>query len=132
MVESASSSELPIVLIVHTPATQDTKDKLIDALRLKEGEKVDMQTKIWEIVTNYYKAKVKLEVYALPLVAPHMLPASAGDEENKNGDEWDTLFEKNIQSVIYYLEDIDVSSQSRQNNPTRCFVEFRSSLRAKV
>ena len=108
MVESASSSELPIVLIVHTPATQATKDRLIDALKLKEGEKIDMQTKIWEIVTNYYKAKVQLEVYALPLVAPHMLPNSA-DEENKNGDEWDTLFEKNIQSVIYYLEDIEVS-----------------------
>ena len=42
MVESASSSELPIVLIVHTPATQATKDRLIDALKLKEGEKIDM------------------------------------------------------------------------------------------
>ena len=107
MVEQTSDNNcddsLPIVLIVHTPATSASKNRLIDALKLKEGEKLDVQTKVWEIVTNYYKAKVKLEVYELPLVAPHMLPQASGDEENKNGDEWDTLFEKNIQSVIYYL-----------------------------
>ena len=112
MVEATSdnSNDLPIVLIVHTPSTSGSKDRMVDALKLKQGDAVDLQAKTWEIVTNYYKAKVSLEIYELPLVPPHMLPqATAGaDEENKD-DAWDALFERNIQSVIYYLEDVEVS-----------------------
>ena len=112
MVQASENNDdsLPIVLIVHTPATSGSKDRLQDALKLKQGDAYNSQTKVWEIVTNYYAAKVKLETYELPLVAPHMLPQTSGDEENKDGDEWDTLFERNIQSVIYYLEDVEVSN----------------------
>ena len=76
MVEASGNNNdsLPIVLIVHTPATSDSKDRLHDALKLKQGDAYETQTKVWEIVTNYYTAKVKLETYELPLVAPHMLP----------------------------------------------------------
>ena len=76
MVEATSdnSNDLPIVLIVHTPSTSGSKDRMVDALKLKQGDAVDLQAKTWEIVTNYYKAKVSLEIYELPLVPPHMLP----------------------------------------------------------
>ena len=63
MVEAQLSGddELPTILIVNTPATSETKDRIINALKLKQGDTVDLENKTWEIVTNYYRAKVKFE-----------------------------------------------------------------------
>ena len=102
MVESNIDSDLPTVLIVSTPATSGSKEKLLGAFKLKQGDSVDLTTDVWQLVTNYYKADVKFEALELPLVAAHML-TSTSDEENNP---WNTLFEeKNIQSIIYYIED---------------------------
>ena len=75
MVEAQLSGddELPTILIVNTPATSETKDRIIDALKLKQGDTVDVENKTWEIVTNYYRAKVKFEQIELPFIAQHML-----------------------------------------------------------
>ena len=68
---------------------------------------MDLENRIWEIVTNYYRAKVKLETIELPLIAKHLIP---GNSDGANGvSEWDALFERNIQSVVYYIESEEVS-----------------------
>ena len=89
-----SESDFPTILIVTTPATAASREKIIDALKLKQGDTVDQEQKIWEIITNYYKAKVRLEMFELPLVASHLLDSSADQEEGNA--EWNALFEKNI------------------------------------
>lgn len=83
-------SDLPTVLIVSTPATTASKEKLIGALKLKQGDAIDLVTDIWQLVTTYYSANVRFEALELPLVAEHML-AGTNDEANNP---WNTLFEK--------------------------------------
>ena len=74
MVEAIETGEdLPIVLIVHTESTKESQGKLVDALVLKQGECIDSASLTWQIVTNYYKAKVKLEMFEVPNEPPSLL-----------------------------------------------------------
>ena len=68
---------------------------------------MNAQKNVWELVTNYYCAKIKVETYELPAEVPvPKMPETDGEKL----DAWNTLFEeKQIQSVVYYVEDVKVS-----------------------
>lgn len=59
MVESA----LPIVLLVGTSLTSHSSQKLLDALKLKQRDSLDLSALQWTIVTNYYTARVQIETF---------------------------------------------------------------------
>ena len=94
MVESVAEESLPIVLIVGTEHTTSSRGKLVDALKLKQGEAFDLEANTWLISTNYYNANVKIEQYEVP----------ADVDAIDSG-----IFEREIQSVIYYVENVEVS-----------------------
>ena len=94
MVEQASREDLPSVLIVGTQATASSRNRLIDALKLKQKDALDLDAGVWTLVTNYYTAKVKLTSIEL-------------DDAMAN---ISNIFEsQQVQSVIYFIEDPSVS-----------------------
>ena len=48
------------MLIVGTQATASSRNRLIDSLKLKQQDALDLDAGVWTLVTNYYTAKVKL------------------------------------------------------------------------
>ena len=46
-----------------TAHTTNTRGKLLDAFKLKQGDALDLEQKTWLISTNYYSARVKFESY---------------------------------------------------------------------
>ena len=48
------------MLIVGTQATASSRNRLIDSLKLKQRDALDLDAGVWTLVTNYYTAKVKL------------------------------------------------------------------------
>ena len=98
MVEAVEvADDLPIVLIAHTESTRESQNKLIDALKFKQADSVDTETLVWEIVTKYYKAKVKLELFEVASEPPKLQISAPGEADVVDeNDEWGKLFERNI------------------------------------
>ena len=99
MVEATQEDALPIVLLVAASRARQSADMLVDKLALKEGDALDRATLTWQIVTNYYKARVRLEILEVPS------DPEASDAE----DLLSSLEERNIQAVVYCLKDVSVS-----------------------
>ena len=92
----------PTILILHTTLGTNP-NQLREKLQLKEGEdKVNVEKSEYKIVTNYYTAETKLKIVQLPVLNELIL----SEQQIKNVQD---IFESlNVQSVIYYLEDVDV------------------------